>query len=49
MQPKVCHYKISQTESRPCLFNQLRTAKLKKAQTWASGLWGGLAKGNLRA
>jgi hypothetical protein len=35
MQQKVCHYKISKTESRPCVFNQLRTARLKKAQTWA--------------
>jgi hypothetical protein len=35
MQQKVCHYKISKTESRPCVFNQLRTEGFKKAQTWA--------------
>jgi hypothetical protein len=32
----VCHYKILRTESRSCVFNQLRAARPKKAQTWAS-------------
>jgi hypothetical protein len=31
----VCHYKISKMGSRPSIFNQLQTERLKKAQTWA--------------
>jgi hypothetical protein len=32
----VCHYKISKTQNRSCVFNRLQTERLKKAQTWAS-------------
>jgi hypothetical protein len=32
----VCHYKLSKTEGRSCVFNRLQAERLKKAQTWAS-------------
>ena len=33
---KVCHYIFSKTANRPRIFNELRTASAKKAQTCAS-------------
>jgi hypothetical protein len=33
---KVCHYIFSKMQTRPRIFNELRTEAPKKAQTWAS-------------